>query len=263
MIHVTTQIVAIATVIVDGNLSSEKMKNKKRTFSTKKAIIIVCVIWLLFMLIPVFRLITGKEILSGINDAYVMVGALFTGLAFAVTYGSLLMQNNGLKEQLAMETLSNTIGLILNSDRFRESRKYVMSLTFCNHVKLLEKMKKDDPIFIEDWKKLDTNGEENNANCYEDYEKLIFFCSRMEYLGVVLKNKGIDNTILDYFGSTIIVSYNRLKPFIENSRKISSETTYFHYTYLYYLAKQREPILKQECKGLLDRMAKNEKLFED
>ena len=239
------------------------MKMKKLKQKTKILLIAVFVIWLSFLLIPLVRLITGKTILNGIDDAYVMAGALFTGLAFAVTYASLLTQNEALQEQLTMETLSNTIGLILNSDRFRESRKYVMSLTFCNHVKMLEKLKKEDPIFIEDWKKLDTNGEENTANCYENYEKLIFFCSRMEYLGIILKNKGIDNTILDYFGNTIIVSYNRLKPFIENSRKIWGETTYFHYTYLYYLAKQREPKLIQECNGLLDRMAKNEKLFED
>lgn len=244
------------------------MKYKTHPFSTKKAIIIVCVIWLLFMLIPIFRLITGKEILSGINDAYVMVGALFTGLAFAVTYGSLLLQNNALKEQLAMDNLSNTINLILDSDRFRECRKYVLSKTFCNQVELLKKMKTEDPIFIEDWKKLD-NGEkaENTTgeyvNSYKSYEKLIFFCGRMEYMGIVLKNKGVDYTVLDYFGNTIIESYARLEPYITNSRIRFGETYYFHYTYLYNLAKQREPILKQECKDFLDKIAKNELLLEE
>ena len=244
------------------------MKYKTHPFSTKKAIIIVCVIWLLFMLIPIFRLITGKEILSGINDAYVMVGALFTGLAFAVTYGSLLLQNNALKEQLAMDNLSNTINLILDSDRFRECRKYVLSKTFCNQVELLKKMKTEGPIFIEDWKKLD-NGEkaENTTgeyvNSYKSYEKLIFFCGRMEYMGIVLKNKGVDYTVLDYFGNTIIESYARLEPYITNSRIRFGETYYFHYTYLYNLAKQREPILKQECKDFLDKIAKNELLLEE
>lgn len=244
------------------------MKNKKHPFNTKKAIIIVCVIWLLFMLIPISRLIWGNEILSGINDAYVMLGALFTGLAFAVTYGSLLLQNNGLKEQLAMDNLSNTINLILNSDRFRESRKYVMSKTFCNHVKLLENMKGDDPIYIEDWKKLDNNGNNNsisqqNSNSYEDYEKIIFFCGRMEYLGIVLKNKGVDFTILDFFGTTIIESYKRLEPYIKNSRMRFGETYYFHYTYLNYLATKRESKLNHECKDLLEKILKNEFAFKD
>ena len=70
---------------------------------------------------------TGNEILKGINDVYVMAGALFTGLAFAATYASLLIQNRALKEQLAMDNLSSVINLILSSDRFRESRKYVLS----------------------------------------------------------------------------------------------------------------------------------------
>lgn len=244
------------------------MKNKTHPFSTKKAIIIVCVIWLLFMLLPIVRLITGKEILSGINDAYVMVGALFTGLAFAVTYGALLSQNNGLKEQLEMDNLSNTINLILDSDRFRECRKYVLSKTFCNHVELLKKMKTEDPIFIEDWKKIDIGEKAENTtseyvNSYKSYEKLIFFCGRMEYMGIVLKNKGVDYTVLDYFGNTIIESYSRLEPYIINSRIRFGETYYFHYTYLYNLAKQREPKLKQECKELLDRMSRNELLLED
>lgn len=244
------------------------MKHKTHPFNTKKSIIIVCVIWLLFMLLPVLRLITGKEILSGINDAYVMVGALFTGLAFAVTYGSLLLQNNGLKEQLAMDNLSSTINLILDSERFRECRKYVLSKTFCNHVELLKKMKAEDPIFIEDWKKLDNGEKTDNAtdtyvNSYKTYEKLIFFCGRMEYMGIVLKNKGVDFTILDFFGNTIIESYTRLEPYITNSRIRFGETYYFHYTYLYHLAKQRESMFKHECKELLDKMAKNELLLAD
>ena len=98
------------------------MKNKKHPFNTKKAIIIVCVIWLLFMLIPISRLIWGNEILSGINDAYVMLGALFTGLAFAVTYGSLLLQNNGLKEQLAMDNLSKLLGSKVNSKSLQKKQ---------------------------------------------------------------------------------------------------------------------------------------------
>ena len=244
------------------------MEMKKLKRKTKKLLIAVFVIWLLFLSIPLARFITGKAILNGIDDAYVMGGALFTGLAFAVTYASLLTQNEALQEQLAMDTLSNTIDLILDSDRFRESRKYVMSMTFCNHVKLLEKIKKGDPIFIEDWKKLDSGEKEGNVtneyvDSYKAYEKLILFCGRMEYIGIVLKNKGVDYTVLDYFGTTIIESYKRLEPYIKNSRIRFGETYYFHYTYLYYLAKQREPKLKQECKDLLDKMAKNEILLED
>lgn len=244
------------------------MKNKILFRYTKKAIIVVLIIWLLFLLIPLFRLVTGKEILKGIDDAYVMVGALFTGLAFAVTYASLLIQNKALEEQLAMDNLSSTISLILNSERFRESRKYVMSKTFYNHVEILKKMKAGDPIFIEDWKKLGSgekgeNDTEQYVNSYKAYEQLIYFCSRMEYMGIVLKNKDIDYTILDYFGNTIIESYIRLKPYIENSRIRSGESYYFHYTYLNYLATQREPKLKQECKDLLDKMSKNELYLEE
>lgn len=240
---------------------------KRITHTAQKLLIAVLVIWLLFLLIPIARCITGKEILNGIDDAYVMAGALFTGWAFAVTFASLLMQNKALQEQLAMDTLSNTINLIIDSERFRESRKYVLSKTFYSHIEILKRMKDDDQdddsICIEDWKKIGNYGTERSkpdldSNSYENYEKLIYFCNRMEYLGIALKNNGVDNTILDFFGSTIMKSYKRLQPYIENSRKLSGETYYIHYTYLYYLAKQREPELKQESKEMLDKMSKNE-----
>lgn len=244
------------------------MKNKRFTFYTILAIIVVVILWLLFLIIPYFHLIANKIICDSVNAAYVMAGALFTGLAFAATYVSLLMQNKALKEQLAMDTLSNTIDLILDSDRFRESRKYVMSKTFYNHVEILKKMKDDDMVCIEDWKKIvDVTAKDNEKdypiNSYEAYEKIIYFCGRMEYMGVILKNKGIDNTFLDYFGNTIIDSYNRLEPFIRNSRMRFGETYYFHYTYLNYLARKRKPKLKQECKELLEKMSKEKLDFED
>lgn len=237
---------------------------------TKKILIIIFVIWLFFLLIPIVRFFTGKEILNGIDDAYVMAGALFTGWAFAVTFASLLMHNKALQEQLAMDTLANTINLILDSERFRESRKYVMSKTFYNHIEALRKMKDDnqEDIYIEDWKKIGNDeGKKKETdqapNNYEHYEKLIYFCNRMEYLGITLKNKEIDNSILDFFGSTIITSYKRLEPYIENSRKQNGETYYFHYTYLNYLAKQREPKLKQDCREMLEKMSRNVPLIND
>lgn len=243
------------------------MKNKRFTFYTILAIMVVVVLWLLFLIIPYFHLIANKIICDSFNAAYVMAGALFTGLAFAATYVSLLMQNKALKEQLAMDTLSNTIDLILDSDRFRESRKYVMSKTFYNHVEFLKKMNNDDMVSVEDWKKIvNVTAEDNkkdSINSYKAYEKLIFFCGRMEYMGIVLKNKGVDNTVLDFFGNTIIESYTRLEPYIKNSRIRFGETYYFHYTYLYNLAKQREPKLKKECKDLLDKMANKEFSIKD
>lgn len=235
------------------------MEDKKLLRYTKRIMLAVFAIWLLFLLIPLIHIMTANEILKGINDVYVMAGALFTGLAFAATYASLLIQNKALKEQLAMDNLSSVINLILASDRFRESRKYVLSKTFCHHVDILKKMKDDDPIYIEDWKKLEMEEmDKESSNSYEDYEKIIYFCGRMEYLGVVLKNKGIDYTVLDYFGNTILESYKRLGTYIENSRARFGETYYYHYTYLNYLATKRESTLKQSCKRLLEKIANNE-----
>ncbi|MBR1991166.1 MAG: hypothetical protein IJ986_02705 [Bacteroidales bacterium] len=238
------------------------MKKEKFKLYTIIAMVVVFMLWLLFLLIPGSQLIAGKVVCDSVNAAYVMAGALFTGLAFAATYISLLMQNKRLKEQLEMDTLSNSISLILNSDRFRESRKYVLSKTFIKHIEILKRMKGDAPICIEDWKDLDNEGNDSSSrdkdtNSYGNYEKLIFFCSRMEYMGIILKNKGIDNTFLDYFGNTIILSYQRLEPYIKNSREQIGITSYFHYTYLYYLAKQREPILEQECKDLLNKVVES------
>lgn len=245
----------IATAIVHGK--GDFMRDKKLIRGITWTSIATFLCWLMFLIIPFSRLFPEEPSVNGLSAAYVMAGALFTGLAFAATIANLIVQNNVLKEQLTMDNLSNTIKVILSSERFLECRKYVMSNLFYDHINYLKKIKGEDPIFINDWKKLDEISRNNNtgANANNYYEMLIFFCGRMEYLGVVIKNKGIDNTILDYFGNTIIESYYRLEPFIDNTRKMSGETSYFHYTYLNYLAEQRKPKLQKECKKMLEKIS--------
>lgn len=68
----------------------------------------------------------------------------------------------------------------------------------------------------------------------KSYKKIEYFCERMEYLGILSEDKSVRPLILDYYGQTIIKSYERLYHLIIKTRKDrNAEDLYAHYTQLY------------------------------
>ena len=69
----------------------------------------------------------------------------------------------------------------------------------------------------------------------DSYEKIRFFCMRMEFLGVVVsRENAAEALIIDYYGQTIIDTYGRLESLIETTRKNKdSASLYMYYTELY------------------------------
>ena len=74
----------------------------------------------------------------------------------------------------------------------------------------------------------------------KSYEKIIFFCGRMDYLGFMCENNVAVSLILDYYAGTIKESYCILKSLIEEN----GNGFYVHYTRLFNLAE------KENCKVL-------------
>jgi hypothetical protein len=85
----------------------------------------------------------------------------------------------------------------------------------------------------------------------------------MEYLGILVKNEYISEVLFDYFGETIINSYNKLEPIlsIDKKRRIEetkdtnkkeqklSDTYFIHYRRLYDMAVKRKQKFEKECKN--------------
>lgn len=204
--------------------------------------------FLVFCIVPLFFDYTHKttEILEYYNVSFLSASALFTGLAFIATFLSLFYQSKSLKVQLNLEVFSKTMHSLMDSDRFRECKKYIYSNQLRVDINEVKIITGKDSINLEDFRKLCSIQEDNECSSDEQikkrlsisYEMITYFCGKMEYLGLIYQKWGIevDNLILDYYGRTIIETYRILEPLIANSKN----NMYYHYANLYNLAKSIE-----------------------
>jgi len=229
-------------------------------------------VWGLFLCLPYFLLHFDPCLLRGnnitfneLNMAYVAATALFTALAFGVTWLTLRSQRKDLVRKTTLDVFTNVFNDIQTELDFLKSKDYVFSNHFKNGLNFLEEQKGKGNVLIDDFKKLkmdDQSEEQKEIQCTpkkkrtnrKKFDELIlYFCNKMEYIGIIVKNKYIDETILDYFGKTIIQSHEKLKPLLEAERTLKNDNTiFFHFSFLNDLAKEREPIFKAECQKYLD-----------
>ena len=255
----------------------------------------------------------SNNYLDYLNVTYVAVGAMCTGLAFAITlYGlyiqtkELHKQNRHLSQKLTLNVFTDAFGHVLDNERFREAQQYVHSSQFPQDVDTLvakrspfikellqearekynipespnyseiesvkvemtdneilykkrlaeirsmdeyKKIKRN--ICIEDFREIlsiskKTSQENSSSNVIvscKSYERIRYFCDRMDYLGIVYhtyketvknekNNAGDENLIVNYFGYNITSSYCLLKPFIESSQSQEGGNHYYNFSYL-------------------------------
>ena len=86
-----------------------------------------------------------------------------------------------------------------------------------------------------------TIDKETKERLRKAYEKITYFCSRMEYLGFIFNEKGAETLIMEYYGRTILESYRNLHDIIENSRNQDKmKRLYLYYSKLYESAENKE-----------------------
>lgn len=191
--------------------------------------IILIIVWLLFWLLP-FRVEyvhCNKDIVCYLEVSFAAATALFTGIAFTVAYISLYQQNKGLKRQLDMDVFSDTLNLIMASDRFTRSKMYIYSEEYYYDMSKLKKMlglAEEEKIKLDDFRRVcfyrTPSGssihmnEKTKERLRKSYEKISYFCGRMEYLGFMSKKEVADHLILEFYWQTIVDSYNILNKYI-------------------------------------------------
>lgn len=152
-----------------------------------------------------------------------------------------------------------------------EKNKATFSLSEKQYWENLEKIRKTDDyknilkeLTIENFREIKTPILINGQTSYytiAPYERIKYFCDRMEYLGKIqftyfhennLENGLTDKyLIIDYFGYDIIRSYKKLKQFIENVQKGKGGNPYFNFTYLYNCAIDRQKEYKANMQEIL------------
>lgn len=167
---------------------------------------------------------------------------------------SLKSQQESLIRQFNLSVFSESIRLLMNSTMYNQGRDYIYSNKYGKDLDLVRKVlniPSGEPVGLDDYKKiLDkelrgkegipiTNKEEKSLR--DSYDKIRFFCMRMEYLGVLSQENAALNLIIDYYGYTIKTTYEKLESLIKKTREEpSTSELYQHYIQLYNLAKESE-----------------------
>ena len=252
-------VIVIHSVIATGN-----MKIFKRLVDFVKARPFMYVLsgWCLAFIIPLFFKPGDinrdeKDTLNFYEISFLSASALFTGIAFAATYSSLKDQKehlnkeiNILEGQTKMDVFSN-VSEELGTEDFKECRKYINSSSFDDDIERIKQLNKKEKISLQDFKDTcykDNMGEidENEKqHLQQSYNKIIRFCSKMEYLGFIYYNT-TTNIIVDYYGRTILNMYGRLRPLIEIQNGKEIKHLYFYFAYLYNFTLRREKAYYEE-----------------
>lgn len=246
--------------------------SKITNFIAKYSAAIILFLWILAFVIPlIFKPRTPdrfkKDQLDYYEISFLAASALFTGIAFAVTFSSLIDQKKNLREQtdilrqqVVVDVFSKT-SKNLKEKQFLKSRRYIGSKEYNDDINLFCSIIQKDNINIEDiktcLKELKNNvDKQTKKRLSNSYYSIISFCSRMEYIGF-LHEQISSPILLSYYGRTIITTYRILKPIIEIERENNRrEYLFFHFSLLYYSA------LKEEARYLAEK-ARKIKMFDD
>ena len=239
-------------------------------------IILMIVLWIGFAIVPFFEPTVSNVTVRLLSVSFSAATALFTGIAFVVAYYNLSKQQKSIQEQQAnfkkqqegldkqqqtlikqinLNVFSDSMRLIMDSDKYNQCREYIYSNNFTNDIDEVRKilsLEPNYPISLNDFRlanqslsrtaSKDTKDQEMKKHLSDSYEKIRFFCMRMEFLGVVVsRENAAEVLIIDYYGQTIIDTYERLGTIIETTRKNKdSAKLYMYYTELYNKVKIRK-----------------------
>ena len=106
--------------------------DRKTIIKIAKGVVVILGIWSSFWIIPYYfdHVHRQNDIINYWDISFAAATALFTGIAFTVAYISLYQQNKGLKHQVDLDVFSETVHLILASERFFKSKSYLYSESY-------------------------------------------------------------------------------------------------------------------------------------
>lgn len=213
------------------------------------------IVWTIILVVPWFiiciiQLFVRNESSWVQTFLFPSLTALYTGFSVVVSYRNLIEEKNNLIKQTKISVFSEAINLLANDTKYQESLKYVLSGA-CdrdnNKVRKILNVNKNKSIGLDDYwailyQKLSAEGvivsEEEKKELNISYEKIKYFCQKMEYLGILSEDKEAGTLIIKLYKDTIINTYDTVKTLIEKDGDASrSKCLYIYYNKLYELAK--------------------------
>lgn len=174
---------------------------------------------------------------ENINIYYVSIGALFTALAFLGTISAILIQQSNLSKQTSFDVIKNVLNKVQNDKKYIEAIDYILE-----ELPSILIILQDNVEVI--------GSKEIKSKTKSGFNHLLYFCRTMEYIGIVAKNKYVEEKILiQYLGKTIIETFNILFPILKvDIQRLGNNAPFYfvHYRYLYYLAVNNKDVFITE-----------------
>ena len=179
--------------------------------------------------------------------------AILTAIATSATAIIAFFALKNERERRRINIFSESIHTALDGDKNSESLDYILSCKYNKDIELVKHclgLESNESVCLEDFRRivvqnLTADGcsidEKRKEELRKSYKKICYFCKRMEYLGIVAKDKAAQKLIVDYYKSTIIATYRKLEPLIVKTRfDQKSDDIYKYYTVLYNWALESE-----------------------
>ncbi len=185
----------------------------------------------------------GKENndVERLNTVYVALGALFTALAFGGALCSILYQHWTTLRATSLEVFTKTFNSMLTDAKFNKTLQYI--LHHAHEQKTIEELKQEKIKSKDNYE-------------IEAYKTLFYFCDKMEYIGILIKQKYISNALLFPYGKKISDAFNILNKwsFFEGNNK----KRFIHFRYLVYLINTNENKYDKYCSRIGNKARRNE-----
>lgn len=221
--------------------------------SMRKTIIWTCLLIVPWIVICVVQFIvqhSQKEPSAFYDYLFPALSALYTGFSVIVAFKHLVEEKGNLIRQTKISVFSEAMHLLANDNKYKEALEYVLSGSYGKDIKTVQKVlgTKKKIGLVNFWEilyqNLRTEGvtltKEEKKELSKSYEKIKYFCLKMEYLGIISEDEVAGALIMELYGITIEDTYNIVGSLVENSRG-----QYKHFTQLYNLVKES----KQNKKG--------------
>ena len=222
----------------------------------KKTIVIgACILIAICLIIVTFRPVITVEVL---NILFSAATSLFTLFVAVIAYKALTEDKHNFITNIRLSVFSDSMQWVVNDRKFQQSQEYILdSRKFqedINTVRHRLNMADEEDVSLADFRiafnqhltvaggiKNETEEESEEERLHKAYKKIRYFCSRMEYLGVISEEKDVNALILKYYGRTITDSYEKLRSIILKTRETEADKRlYINFSNLYKLAKDNE-----------------------
>lgn len=164
-----------------------------------------------------------NEAIKRLDIVYVSLGALFTALAFGGAILSIVYQRITTLRATSLEVFTRVYNAMQNEPKFKETFRYISEILSKEeeYSKPIDELKKDKITWYKD----------NNPQEISKYNAIVYFCDRMDYIGLLIKQNYVDIVLLYPTGGEYVNAFNVLNEhfFTNKERK-----RYIHFRYLIY-----------------------------